>query len=809
MKKNKVWLLGLFIIVFLFSIKNIAAESYKLSYDESGYYYSRIDDLDNKYKGTLKRFSINNRTAYCIEPEVAPGTYYDEAIQWEKSNLSVEVQRDIVLYANFGFEYEDHSTLLYRAATQALIWERILGNNTVVTYYSDSLRTKEVDISSERKTILALVKEFKTLPSFSDKTFKVAAGESLTLTDYNSVLTNYKIIQNDSNIARASGNSLIIKPPKMGSYQIKLERKALYQRDFLIFYDATHQDLVTAGDGFLPVVTINIEATGGKVVLDKVDYDTSTNEAQGQASLEGAVYGLYKEGSNDLITTLTTDKDGHAETSFDIDIGNYYIQEITPSKGYELDTTKYPITMSKAKITNLTVKEKVKKRDLTFIKILANKKTGVQMPEANITFGIYDLTGKLIVQKTTDADGKIELTLPYGKYVLKQLTVTEGYEMLDDYYFEVTESGSETKVFADEVINAYLKIIKIDSSNGKIVPLAHIKFKIYDLINKKYITQSITYPTDMTIDVFETNANGYLLLPQILEAGKYRIEEVDEPILGYTWNKNNLEFTIDKDSDFVNDKTYGKILEIKFKNDPVKGTIEIYKKGKTLQWSDNEISEKIENLENVMFGLYADEDIYDKTGTKIYSQDDLIGYYYTDKLGYIKISDLPLGKYYLKEIKTLDDYLLNNEKIKVELKYKDQYTKEVYEKVYVENIQKMGKVKILKIDGVNKNPLAGVSFEIYDMFDNLISTLITDEFGTAEIILPLGKYYILEKETIDGYVLSPEKTYLEIKNANELLECTIENNPIIEVPDTYMNIPYNLFPSLGLIGYVIFKKKFI
>lgn len=802
---KKVIIFVIVLMTFLFRI-NIKAETYKLSYDESGYFYSRIDDLNNTYKGTIKRFSINHHAGYCIEPGVAPGVNYGEAIQWEKSSLPIDVRQDIVLYAYYGLDYKNHASLLYRVATQALIWERVLGNNTKVTIYSDADRTKEVDIDDERNDILSLVEKHKKVPSFSSNTEYVEVGKDFSLTDTNEVLNEFEIESDPFNIASIKGNELKINTNKQGNFEITFIRKKYYNRDFIIFHDDDYQDLIGAGDGFLTRFKINVVAKGGKITLNKVDKDTDTNKAQGKASLKGAVYGIYDE-EDKLISQLITDEFGHAESLENLDIGTYFVKEISPSEGYELDETIYRVEINSAANVEVKVKEPIKKREFTFIKILANKKTGMQMPEANVLFGIYDLEGNLIMEKRTDNEGKIEFTLPYGEYVLKQLSTTEGYEKLNDYYFKVEESGKETKVFADEIISAYLKIIKIDSKTGKNVMLAHIKFKIYDLINKKYVEQKISYPDASIIDVFETNAEGILILPEPLEKGKYRLEEVDEPILGYTWNKGKIKFTIDENSDFIYDNTYGKIIEIKFKNDPVKGVIEVYKKGKYLEYEDNELIEKVKNLANVMFGLYAATDIYDGTGTKIYNKDDLIGYYYTDKEGYFKVENLYLGKYYLKEIKNDNSYNLSNEKIDIELKYKDQYTSIVYEKVYVTNMQKQGKLKILKLDSVTKEPLSGVTFQIFNNNDELIYTGITNEFGFLELVLPIGKYYLIEKETIEGYELNMEKIYFEIKENEEVIDCTYLNNPLkVYVPDTYLTGNYDFIPALGLIGYA-FKKK--
>ena len=245
-------------------------------------------------------------------------------------------------------------------------------------------------------------------------------------------------------------------------------------------------------------------------------------------------------------------------------------------------------------------------------------------PEVGVEFGIYDHNGNLFVKKTTDKEGKIYVTLPYGHYTLKQLTSTKDHEFMDDYKFEVKELGETNKVFANAPIEARLKVIKIDSETGKIIARAHIKFKIFNVDTGKYVSQTITYPTATTIDVFETDSNGILITPYPLESGTYRLEEVDQMIDGYLWNSEGLEFTISNNTDLINDEVFGAILEIKFANQEVKGTIEINKIGEDLVIKDDSYIYEEIALPNVEFGLYDENGNLIDSNNQIFKSKDEI-----------------------------------------------------------------------------------------------------------------------------------------------------------------------------------------
>ena len=241
---------------------------------------------------------------------------------------------------------------------------------------------------------------------------------------------------------------------------------------------------------------------------------------------------------------------------------------------------------------------------------------------------------------------------------------------MQDYNFEVREVGKTiNKVFGNSEIKAKLRVVKIDSDSKKVILRAGIKFKIFDVNNNKYVCQT----TDKTQCEFETNKNGYLITPLPLKSGVYKLEEVDQRIYGYLWNKESHVFEIGEDSKLITDSEFGILFDTKFSNKQVKGEVLVRKIGEKLVIENNSYHYEQINLDGVVYELYASEDIFSQDGTLIYKKGKLIGTYKTLN-GSFKISNLYIGKYYLKEKSTVGNHIIDDKKHEFEIAYKDQYT---------------------------------------------------------------------------------------------------------------------------------------
>lgn len=819
MKKKSKYLLmfiGAFFISMICGVQNVFAST--LTMDFTGYWYERSDNGNNYSSWKLQNYLVDGNVAYCIEPGIPEGTNQYIQGSWENTGLSNSIKERVLLLSYYGYQYNGHQTQKFRAATQAMIWETILGGNTKVTFSTERYgKGTAYDVSYERSVIENLVAHHYDRPSFNGITITGQVGTPITLTDTNNVLNNYEVYASNGAEVRIDGNNITITPTQVGNINLKLMKKQLYSRSYLIYYANGYQNMLSGGNVDPVVASINIKSLGGKVEFYKLDIDTNSNKPflGSTAKLNGAVYGIYDAESDALIEKLTTNNDGYAISNNLPNFGNYYLKEITPSEGYTLDTTKYYFSSVLESVNaSLKVKEKVITRDFEFTKVYASSKTGIMTPEVGIDFGIYDLNNNLITKKTTDKDGKIYVNLPYGKYILKQLTSTKDHEYMEDYSFEVKELGETNKVFANAPIEAKLKVIKVDAETGNVITRSNIKFKIFNVDTGKYVSQTITYPTATTIEVFETDSNGILITPYPLTCGTYRLEEVDQVIDGYLWNKESIEFHIWENAEFITDKEYGILFEVKFKNTPVKGQVEINKTGESVELTETGYHYTEIKLSGVKVGLYANEDIYDNANNLIYHKNDLVYTLITDDNGYAKVDNLYLGKYYLQEIETVDNHVLDENKYEFELKYKDQYTSVIeYEKT-IKNYLPKGSLEFTKTDFSTSQTLPNTKIEIYTENNELVYSGYTDQNGKIVINeLPVGKYYILEVEAPSGYELNPEKMEFEILNNGDVIKCTMTNELIItEVPNTEEN-KFPLFELISLcvcglgLGVVIYAKK--
>ncbi|MFR5856621.1 MAG: collagen binding domain-containing protein, partial [Bacilli bacterium] len=199
-----------------------------------------------------------------------------------------------------------------------------------------------------------------------------------------------------------------------------------------------------------------------------------------------------------------------------------------------------------------------------------------------------------------------------------------------------------------------------------------------------------------------------------------------------------------------------------------------------------------------------------------YHKDDLVAILTTNEFGYASIGDLPLGKYYLKEIKSSNNNVIDSNIYEFELIYKDQYTDIVYKVFNLSNKYEKGTLDFTKTDFVTGESLPNTKIEIYTEDDIKIFEGYTDEEGKIVIEnLPVGKYYLVEVDAPEGYTLNPEKMYFEIKDNGEIVKADMSNEQIIDVPDTGI-LNSNILNVIGIIAIVLglgyiaydkFKKK--
>lgn len=806
-----VFALTLSVVGLVAGTHTVNAESTTLKMTDSGWWWQRIQPDDGNYHSWhLTWYEFNGRIAYCIQPGIPEGDTYQTG-NLDSYNISNEQKERIMLIAYYGYDYTGHQTTEYRAATQALLWETINADQTVFSSKRWAQGTI-YDISAQRNEIERLVRNHYVRPSFNGTTINAKVGEEVILTDTNNVLSNYYVSASNGAEVRIDGNKLIVKTTKVGKVTLQFKKRLYTDREYLVYYSSGKQTMMSSGIVDPALSVVNIESLGGKVEFTKYDRDNNSTIPSGEATLEGAVYGIYNAETDALVSKVTTGKDGKGKLEHLPAFAKYYLKEILPSKGYELDTNKYYFESTLENIDNeIAVNEKVINRDVEITKVYAINKSEIMTPEPNVEFGFYNNKGELFTKGVTDKNGKLTVNLVYGSYTVKQLTTSKDTTKVDDFNLDVRKSGSKIYyTISNAKITAKLKVVKIDKDTKEVIKRSNICFRIFNTDKNEYVSQSVTYPKKETLDKFCTNNDVELITPNPLESGNYKLEEIDQVIDKYLWNKESQKFTIGEDSKLINDNEYGILFEVKFENKEVKGTIKVNKKGENVELKENGYEYKEVELEGVKFGLYANENITDGTGNVIYKKGDLVKEVLTDKDGNIKIDNLHLGKYYLQEIATVGNHVLDKTKYEFELKYKDQYTDTIEYTTSIKNHLASGKLEFTKIDFSTSKPLPDTKIEIYTENDKLVFTGVTDENGKIIIDrLPVGKYYILEKEAKEGWEINPDKMFFEIKEDGEIVKSVMKDNQIVEVPNTYIrennkNILFTFFFGVAGAGIIIY-----
>ena len=547
--------------------------------------------------------------------------------------------------------------------------------------------------------------------------------------------------------------------------------------------------------------TFSNDRVTAKINLFKVDKETGKAVPQGDATLKGAVYGLYAREdivhpdgatgtiykAGEQVASLTTDDKGQASVN-GLYLGKYYIKEITPPTGYLADTEEHDLACSYEGDMTAEVKrectssEQVIKQPFQIIKAANNGKTDADLLSgAGFTVylkssltkkadGSYDFdSAKPVVSGEngateifTDEKGyACSIPLPFGSYIVRETTTPHNYKPVDDFEVNITEHHPNEpqiwRVLLDEEFKAKLKIVKKDDETKKSVLIAGTEFKVYDLDNKKYVEQVTTYPVTTTHKSYFTDSQGYLIMPKNLKIGHYRIEEVNAPE-GYTINKNYVEIAVDANTAYQMDSESGDaIITVDYENHPVKGKLTIYKKGEMLTGFKKDFVYEERYLKGAEFNVYAAENIYtpdyqkDENGNRqlIYAKDALVTTVTTGEDGKAVADNLPLGSYYVVEKTAPEGFVLNHDRSDVAFVYADQDTPVIEQEVTVGDDRQKVAIQVEKQDAENGTTVAGAVFGIYNKedikadgkvivkADTLLQEMTSDNDGLAACTLDL------------------------------------------------------------------------
>ena len=536
--------------------------------------------------------------------------------------------------------------------------------------------------------------------------------------------------------------------------------------------------------------------------------DAETKSAQGDATLAGAVYGIYNNGK--LVDKYTTDKNGGFTTSNYVCGDKWTLKEIEPSEGYLLDETEYHIGAEAKKYTlennsvSIGVTEDILKEKIAIIKHTDDGSTKIETPEKGAEFQVYlKSSGSYAKSKESERDTLVcdeygfaeTKDLPYGTYTVHQTKGWNGTEFISEFDVFVSENNKTYKYLINNAsLESYVKIIKVDSETGKQIPYAGAGFQIYNP-DGKLVTMTYTYPEVTTIDTFYTNSDGYLITPETLPYGKgYSVVEVQAPY-GYILDSTPVYFDITAEN--TTDENGVTIVKAEKKNTPQKGTITVEKTGEIFSnvtavgggYTDENGNDvalptiyqpeySVSGLSGAVFEIYADEDITTPDGTVRAKKDELVATLKTNSKGTATSKQLYLGKYRVVETVAPYGTVINPEPHTVELTYSGQNEKVTNTSTSFTNDRQKAEIDLTKIleqnekfNIGNNEEILNVSFGLYadeDLKaangsvipkDGLLEIITCDEKGKATFTtdLPIGSYYVKEISTDNHYILSDKK----------------------------------------------------
>lgn len=791
-----------------------------------------------RYKAGGKTYTVN---AYCMQHSMQSppsGTTYKNMVELDEGGDDKYLRK--ALFYGYGGPGWGHTFNGYNVKSimekYGCSSETRAMQHYLVDYLYDgesgfggALSTTAKNMLKEIKAALAKMPDptaMKLLPGLSvnatgkeTESFTWKANEAFTITIH---LENGVSLVNETTGKTASGNvtvkggekfHLVATTANMGSLKGKYAITSNFPLDFhaMLLKLESSQDI---GFGYYTDssdLQITVDWPEEAVIeITKKDGDTGKN-------LAGAVYGVYSDNAcTKLIVKMPpTDSNGSSRVTLTKTQDTVYLKEITAPEGYVVQASSYGVKLVVGSTTKQTVTDKEQKGNLTVYKegevfvgaVSDENGTSFQYEKRRQKGAVYNVYaaedivtagGKTVYKKgaevaknlITGENGSVKsIAIPYGTYLVRETTTPHNYKPVDDFIVRITENKPTEpqtwRVLLDKEFSAKLKIIKQDDETKKSVLIPGTEFKIYDLDHEKYVEQVTTYPTTVTHTSYFTDIDGYLILPQNLKIGHYRIEEVTAPD-GYTINKNYVEIQVDTNTLYQTDPVSGDvIIEVVYENHPVKGKLTVQKKGEVLSTYKNDFKYEVQNLSGAVYEVYAAEDIYtadfqkDDTGKRIleYAKGAKVAELTTDESGKADLDNLPLGEYKVVEKTAPEGFVLNKEEQKISFVYADQDTPVISQSAEFINDRQKVEVSVVKKDAENEKGLSGAEFGLYAKedikagdkvlvkADELLTKAVTGEDGKAvfEQDLPFGTYYIKELAAPDGFVSSDEQIEVTAK----------------------------------------------
>ena len=512
--------------LFLLGLSSVSA--YDL--DETFYYDEKVENMYvTKIKGDKERNGAtfllhrsDSKLVYCLDPftREIDGNYEGYIGYNDKFGLTKEQINTINLIAYYGYGYDNHNDIKWYGITQYLIWQQ-LGLDDI--YFTDSYYGNRVSMYQEEiNEINGLIEKHYIIPEFDINTNNLSIKTEYVFIDKNNVLDSYDIDYDLDLKVIKDGNKLIISSQKEGTFNIKFIKKANVLNDYIMYYHSSSQNMFYPGKYDDIKTDISLNFYEGKIGIKKED--SQTKDAQGEATFENAIYGLYDVNDN-LLEEVSLDKEGIGKFQ-NLALEKYYIKEIKPSRGYLLDEKNYYIDLDyNNKDSELIVYEDVIQNKFKIKKRYGNEITNNYKGESGVIFNLYDKNNNYLKTYITDENGEVSFELPYGGYVLKQINGMDNYSISDPISLSVIEDDNDFEMIIND--NEQIKygnlVIKKIGDDGKL--LDGVKFRLYAREDITSLSGDVYYRKDDFIDeIIVKDGYGYL---NNLYYGKYYLIEVE------------------------------------------------------------------------------------------------------------------------------------------------------------------------------------------------------------------------------------------------------------------------------------------
>ena len=756
--------------------------------------------------------------AYCIQPKIPeiyhPIGYVGEDPGWTKMS---ELDQNIMLaYAFFGYGFDGERTNERYLAAQDLIWE-YLGTTNITRATIDTTQKKnEIRSLVEQLRFIPNLQVMEYNQNVKEGSFftgEIDGNVPVHVVNTNGSLDNFNVVVengtlvdvNGEPVSTVVGNDFYVKVAMGQQAKIRFINKLLSRNDEggenqIIYRSSINQDVIKAGKLHVDSAEINLHAVGTSISLVKRDIDTNLQNPQGAAeSFAKTSYELFDETTQTPVGMLNIDASGISNTIHGLYYSHQYsVKEITAPTGYKLDMEKKIVLFNQLpSYTNhiaLDVFDDVITAKFSIRKLFVDKhQSALATNEQGATFTailqkhidrfgsfeeaiqhLSEFTPKEYAVITTDEEGIAKSgELAYGKYTVRQTGAKDSeIELLkEDFVFEVSrENQPDIKYEISNISKEYyLRLVKKDLETNEIIDFHSAGFKIKDS-NGDYVVQRIG---EHSYDTFQTSTKeeikypkgtfcvvqegGTITTPLKLAPGSYTIEEISSPE-GFTRELQEIPFTLQQENVVKVDEDNNQYITVEVKNNRIYGELELQKKVEEYQSDRNLVSEK--SLAGIVFRLIADEDIIEPMhGTVILPKGHVFTEFTTDENGYAFVKKIPLGKYVVQEIKTLDGLVLDETTYPVQFVEEDDVTATIHRNLTITN--QITKTEITKtmITGSPETP--GAKLRILDEENTIVDEWISAYQVAHKIAgLTAGKKYTLHEEmTADGYYYADDITF--------------------------------------------------